>query len=271
MAASRMADGVLWLRPLLGRGRAELRDYLTARGVSWAEDPTNDDTNFDRVKARKLLDLLGPLGIDAARLAGTADDMRMARGALEQQTVDAARRIATVEHGNVGLDPDGLCDLPAEIRGRLLAHALCFVSGAAYRPRRKALAGVERAAANGKASTLHGCVVFPGRGRLWITREYNAVRGLRCGAGRVWDGRWHACAPAGIATGGYEIRALGEAGIAMCPGGRDTGVMRKTLPGSPSVWKGDTLVSAPMAGFSGGWTIKPLNGAKQFVTSILSH
>ncbi|PZA08261.1 MULTISPECIES: tRNA lysidine(34) synthetase TilS [unclassified Meiothermus] len=36
------------MRPLLGFTRAELRDYLRARGASWLEDPTNQDLTLDR-------------------------------------------------------------------------------------------------------------------------------------------------------------------------------------------------------------------------------
>lgn len=46
-AASRLGQGWL-LRPLLGWGRAAIRDYARAQGLRWAEDPSNQDTRFDR-------------------------------------------------------------------------------------------------------------------------------------------------------------------------------------------------------------------------------
>ncbi|WP_263225824.1 tRNA lysidine(34) synthetase TilS [Pseudomonas alabamensis] len=36
------------VRPLLGHGRAELLAHATEAGLSWIEDPSNDDTAFDR-------------------------------------------------------------------------------------------------------------------------------------------------------------------------------------------------------------------------------
>jgi tRNA(Ile)-lysidine synthase len=65
-------------RPLLGVTRVECRESCTAEGVSWWEDPMNDDTDFARVRARRAVaDLeadLGP-GVVAA-LGRTADQLR---------------------------------------------------------------------------------------------------------------------------------------------------------------------------------------------------
>ena len=65
-------------RPLLGIGRSQTRASLQAQGLSWWEDPMNEDPAFLRVRARRALaDLerdLGP-GV-AAALARTADQLR---------------------------------------------------------------------------------------------------------------------------------------------------------------------------------------------------
>ena len=55
MADRRLVQGVLFRRPLLAVGRAELRAYLTALGQRWVDDPTNDDPGYGRVAARKAL------------------------------------------------------------------------------------------------------------------------------------------------------------------------------------------------------------------------
>jgi tRNA(Ile)-lysidine synthase len=50
------SDGAGRVRPLLELGRDEVRECLTASGISWRDDASNDDRRFARVRAR--LDLL---------------------------------------------------------------------------------------------------------------------------------------------------------------------------------------------------------------------
>ena len=65
--------GICWLRPFLQVGRSELRDYLGGQGIRWIDDPSNEDARFDRVKARRLLEKLGQMGVSRARLSATAE------------------------------------------------------------------------------------------------------------------------------------------------------------------------------------------------------
>jgi tRNA(Ile)-lysidine synthase len=44
--------GLFLLRPLLSARRAELRDWLTARGETWIDDPANADPRYARSRAR---------------------------------------------------------------------------------------------------------------------------------------------------------------------------------------------------------------------------
>uniref|UniRef100_UPI0026223B47 tRNA lysidine(34) synthetase TilS n=1 Tax=uncultured Amaricoccus sp. TaxID=339341 RepID=UPI0026223B47 len=83
MRPETLALGILWLRPLLGIRRAALRAWLAAEGVAWAEDPTNADARFDRVRARLALPTLAGLGIGPERLAATARAVARACAALE--------------------------------------------------------------------------------------------------------------------------------------------------------------------------------------------
>jgi tRNA(Ile)-lysidine synthase len=58
----------LFVRPLLGCSREELRDYLGARGLSWLEDPSNARPAYKRNRVRnELLPLLDALTLGGAR------------------------------------------------------------------------------------------------------------------------------------------------------------------------------------------------------------
>jgi tRNA(Ile)-lysidine synthase len=49
-------DRRVWIcRPFLDVRRQAIRDYLTARGIGWVEDPSNDNDRFERVRVRKAL------------------------------------------------------------------------------------------------------------------------------------------------------------------------------------------------------------------------
>ncbi len=65
-------------RPLLGVTREQTRASCTAEGLSWWDDPMNEDTTFTRVRARRaLVDLERDLGPGVATaLARSADQLR---------------------------------------------------------------------------------------------------------------------------------------------------------------------------------------------------
>jgi tRNA(Ile)-lysidine synthase len=261
MAPEARSHGLIWLRPLLGVRRAELRRWLTEQGIGWAEDPGNADARFDRARARAALPLLAPLGLGAERLAATAAAMRRARAALEEATAALAR--AALSEGPAGdlvLDPRPLADAPEELQLRLLAGALCWVAGAPYRPRLARLEAVRAALAGGGLGhglTLHGCVLRPGKeGRVAIRREPQAVAPPVPLARRVWDRRWELVAAAASGDPGLTIGALGPSGLAMIPDWRESGRPREALLTTPAIWRGRTLVAASLVRWHAGFAFR---------------
>ncbi len=71
--------GLRVVRPLLQAGGRELRDWLRDRGIPWVDDPTNENDRFTRVRARKVLAALAPLGISAEGLAEVAGNLAQRR------------------------------------------------------------------------------------------------------------------------------------------------------------------------------------------------
>lgn len=268
MTGRRRAQGMIWLRPLLSVSRDDLRVYLRTRGQAWIEDPSNDMLRFDRVKARRALAHLVPLGITPAVLAGVADQMRTARTALELQTEAAARQIARIEGGDVVIDRQGFQAQPFEIRRRLLVGALGWVGSADYGPRAASVQALLTAIAAGQGGTLAGCRVTLRATTLRVAREWQAVRGTVTAPGQVWDRRWRVTGPD---FNGLDVRALGEKGLSAAGDWRTSGLPRASLLASPSVWRDEILVAAPLVRTAAGWTAELAGGEDGFFLSLLSH
>lgn len=249
MAEEREQGGIRWVRPLLGLRRKELRDFLRAEGRVWVDDPSNDDLRYDRVKARRALEVLAPLGVEAEGLVETARRMARARAALEDYADRAAREVSRVDGGDVVFTRPGFDVLPEETRLRLWSDAIRRVGGGAYRPRMDALLGVQDDMAAARRRTLQGTILTRGKAEWRVTREWAAVRDLRAPVGEIWDRRWLVEGPGG------EVRALGEA-VDAVTGWRAAGLPRQTLMASPAVWRDGVLVAAPVAGFGQGWTAR---------------
>lgn len=271
MAEIAFTHDTLWLRPLLQISRLDLRVFLTELDQDWIEDPSNRDLKYDRVKARKLLENLKPLGIDAEKIADTADRMAVARHALERSTAALAQHCATPrESGEVVLDLKSFAQAPEETQLRLLAHCLNWISSARYRPRLRALSRFWQGLLAGNAATLHGCVGRPvSSDQLVLYREQSAISDKPCDPGELWDGRW--IVTSSHSGQGFTVKPLSEDGLSQCPNWRETAIARKVLMTTPSIWRNGGLQAAPFAGNSNGWRCQLNGGVQFFFTSILTH
>lgn len=255
-----VTEGTLFRRPFLQQFRAELRAYLTRQGVQWIDDPSNDNDRFTRVKARRAIKALAPLGITVDRLSGVVHNLSMALSVVQDAVAKSARDTVTETVGALRVERKAFRNLHPEIRRRLLVAMVRWISGALHPPRETKLAALGLALDLGKDATLGG-VRFRWQGEtLWISRE---ARG--CGgpvpAGQLWDRRWRIDADAG------DIRALGANGLRQCPDWRALGLPRQVLEVTPGLWQGQVLIAAPWAGFGqAAATCTP-----SFSDFILSH
>lgn len=225
-------EGVRFRRPLLAAGREELRGWLRARAIPWLDDPTNEDARYQRVRARRALAALEPLGITVEGLATVAGNLGRAQAALAVQVRAAGRHLREAA-GALQVGPE-FRDEPGEVRRQVVLAALGWLSGADYPPRAADLARFLAAMREGRDATLAGCRHRKG----WLAREAWALRGIE---GDLWDGRWRI-------TGAGEVRALGAEGLRQCDW-RATGLPREVIAVTPGLWQGDRLVAAPLAGF----------------------
>lgn len=269
MAPRRMLPrGTLLMRPLLGLGREALRAYLRRQGIGWAEDPSNLNDRFARVRARRALEALAGIGITPAALGEVARNMARAEDALGWAAFQAAGDLARVVAGCVVLEARGFTLLPDEIARRLLTGAIGWIGGQGYPPRRAPVESLLADLRRGGAGTLGKCRIVSRRGEIWICREYNALRDLRAAPAELWDGRWRLEGPD---APGAELRALGAEGLAQCADWAATGLPRLALEPSPALWQGGRLIAAPLAGCGNGWRARLAGGEAGFRAILLSH
>ncbi|TKD21839.1 tRNA lysidine(34) synthetase TilS [Rhodobacter capsulatus] len=250
MRESFESEGVLWFRPFLSQTRAELRLYLQRQRIGWIEDPSNANERFDRVKARKALAVLAPLGITAGTLSTVVGHLAMAEQSVLWSLEQLVRAHVRFDAGDVVIDAHGFRDaFDPETGRRLLNAALVWVSGAYYPPRAAQVIDVLTTWRTRRDRTLHGCRILVTDDALRITRELRAVAGLRLPFGEVWDG-WRIEGPE---RPGLTLAALGAAGLRQLGEGRTRDRPRASLLASPAVWQGETLLAAPVAGWKNGY------------------
>ena len=117
-------------RPLLDVPKARLIATLRAAGIPFADDPSNIDPRFTRVRLRALLPALAAEGLDAGRLAQLARRLRRAEAALAS-AVDRAKADLSLrawsDTSPIELDARGFAALPEEVALRLLGSAVAQV------------------------------------------------------------------------------------------------------------------------------------------------
>lgn len=230
--------GVSWVRPLLGLDRAALRAFLERRETDWVEDPSNEDMDFERIKARKALACLGPLGIDAGVLGAVAANLQSENDFLRRLFRRSLSGKVLETLGALCIDRAAFELRHPEAFRRFIASAVQWIGNAKYPPRAESQQQLEIALLNGKAHTVGGVIGFVSKEKIWLARELQAVKDAR---GNPFDYRWRIEGP----LEGVEIRALGDEGLKQWHSWREIGVPRRVLLSLPSIWKGDELVAIP--------------------------
>lgn len=190
MSARRSLDDLELVRPLLGTPKEALTTLLNDLGLSWCEDPSNEDRTYNRVAVRKeLLPHLAEFGADADHLARTARRMARAEAALDSVARDLFDRHMVPEPGRaLSCALADFCSIGDEFRLRLLQAAIFHVAGEGYPCREQRLLHLDKAlqlwkdeslearknqetGAKSRKRTLAGCCFEISQGRLWIYRE----------------------------------------------------------------------------------------------------
>jgi tRNA(Ile)-lysidine synthase len=265
MSGVRELDGVRLLRPLLTVPSTRLRATCRKFGQTWIDDPSNQNIAFDRIKVRKLLAEMKPLGLDAARLAQTARHMGRARETLEQQTRQLASSIVELNSSGVAcIDMPAFNEMPEEAALRLLTMCLKTVGGGTYVPRFERLLRLHENLSSGAGEvrqTLAGCQIVCTGKRLNIFRENRnlPVMAIKSGQQLMWDRRFQIKFKSDGRTTrtGFVIAPLGAAGWKVVCDNKSNDVSQAELKSQfapiplsaryamPGLWQKNRLLAQP--------------------------
>jgi tRNA(Ile)-lysidine synthase len=175
--------------------------------------------------------------------------MATAAAALDRGTADLAAAVMMQQGGDV-LITLTLRDLSREQARRLVLAAMERVHRRMTPPRKDEQQRLMQSLLHGQGVTLGGCLMTFDGPVLRISREPQAVAQLATPTTALWDARWQLSGPH---APDLQLRALG-AGIDLCCDWRTSGLPRRSLQATPAVWRDQTLVSAPLAGFGRDWS-----------------
>ncbi len=185
--------GVTLHRPWLNVSRAELRAYNHTNELPFVDDPSNENRDFTRVRARQAL------AVDTDLRADLLKQQQSARMRLSAERKDHADWLAKHAH----VSPHGFIEIDAVPPCELLLHLLNIVAGQGGpidAAKRKRLHG-DMSQSGFKSATLAGAWVVKTPHGFVLTRDMVAVTGRNdlAGLGRIgliqgekhlWDGRF---------------------------------------------------------------------------------
>ena len=162
-------EGVFILRPMLTMQRGAVRSWLSAKGATWCDDPSNENPHYERVRMRGLLEGAPQRSAQIARIQSRLRPLRAAR---DGQIADMLA-CADVSGNQLSLP------LPAAVSAECLAQTLQFAAMAvtgSQRPARsaRALSAATRLLGDPALTlTLGGAVVRKSKDTLIFRPESN--------------------------------------------------------------------------------------------------
>ena len=226
MAMEGLTDnGFPLARPLLEVTRSRLRATLRAADHPWIEDPSNENTQFERVKLRKMMPKLAELGLTSEALSRSALRLgRASRPLLRLSHALFAQAIDLRPQGYATVELDKFRAEEAEIRILALQELLTALGGTNDPPQ---LSEIERLEdwifhGTGQARTLGGCRIARRTKVLVVGREPGRIMAdpvaLPRSGSVIWDERFvvewpkrpegSAIIPAGLVPGLGRLKEL---------------------------------------------------------------
>lgn len=255
-------DGLPLVRPLLGLSKRRLVTYLRASGLPVLNDPSNENSAFERVRLRHAMKALAGAGISSQALAVSARRLGRSREALSKTTEDfLLRHFRVTSLGRGEMRYDLLSATPDDLRIRALSRVLTLIGGTNDPPRLAKLERLVHELGCGPANaTLGRCLISVSAGTLYFYREPGRSKPAPIlaerGSSLIWDGRFALSLGEEIPDGAV-VRQLGPNGWVSYR----KSLKQKSIPvnadhlaamSTPALWSDKTLLYAPTLGFANG-------------------
>lgn len=247
-------DGIPVERPLLALSHQRLVATLEDAGLDWLEDPSNDNSAFERVRVRKAM---AALGLASDKVALSAKRLRRAQAALDHSADAAFRDVVVIDQaGYCRIDLPQFLALPVEISVRVLTRSLTAIGGGVDRVRLQRVEDLLDRIDHGigEAHTLAGCIVRVEEDTASVYREpgRNGLPELRLSHGETacWDNRFivsladSEAAPVQVRA--FDPRQMSRIGE-NCRNIRDIPALARAA--IPAFWRQDSLIAVPQIGY----------------------
>jgi tRNA(Ile)-lysidine synthase len=249
MAKSRTAEGIHIIRPVLDFTREELRTTCRDFNIDWAEDPSNSNAKFLRVRLRDFETVLSAEGLTPQRLSLTLQKLEDAREALEAMANQSfAQSVSTQPLGYFSLDKTVWQNFPRDSQRRVLARLLQKLSPTDYPLGFEAIeqTRLEILDPDFTGRTLSACELFADKkDHILFCRELAMAQDrLPLQNSILWDNRFK---PEGFTGESLTIGLLGETGFCLV---KKEPKRNPPLPAKigrllPALWREETLMAVP--------------------------
>lgn len=260
IAPATLFDTRIWFaRPLLSMRRQALRDYLRQHGVSWIEDPTNENPIYERARLRAGLKETAEGDSRVAGALAQADAAAQSRADLAGRTAALMGTHATrPAAGLLRLAPDFAAspDRPAALH--VLRILLATAGGTQHLPEEGAADRLlERMCRGAGRATLSRSLVDMRARGIYLLREQRSLpQQASVLQETVWDGRYRVRLPGellGCMIGPVGTEYAGPA--AERADSAPASLLRAAFAAEPALWRGRDFLGALV-----GW--KPAAGVR---------
>ncbi|MBQ4084732.1 MAG: tRNA lysidine(34) synthetase TilS [Alphaproteobacteria bacterium] len=171
MAPTVKREGVWLIRPLLTVSHESLKAFLKEQNIVWAEDSSNQNPIYERVRFRKAKKTLSELGLENEKIGLSAKRLFRAKQALEKTTDDFMEKVTICEDGYACYSLKDFLSLPEEIGIRVLCRLLKVFSSSDSFINLESAEHLYETLKNGGKATLCGCYAGVYRKKVFVCAE----------------------------------------------------------------------------------------------------